>query len=178
MEQTETGLVFKKDSVNLLLATAKAEYDNEHNRSSIIDTKTNISLPIISTFFLALVQLNNYKYIFSLPTETFSSWLLPATLFFSYTLALIFGMSSVFLMTRVIFTRNYKTLKIRDLYDEDYLKNDCIFFSTHIFHLYCDCTEYNKKQNDGRVKLYKHSWILMFATLCFYLIYIITKTNT
>lgn len=177
MEQTETDLVFNKESVDLLLCTAKAEYDNEHSRSSIIDTKTNISLPIISAFFLALVQLNDYKYIFNLPSDTFSSWLLPATLFASYTLALILGMSSVFLMTRVIFTRDYKTLKIRELYDEDYLKNNCIFFSTHIFDLYCNCTEFNKKQNDGRVRLYKHSWILMFATLCLYLIYIITKTN-
>ena len=42
---------------------------------------------------------------------------------------------------------------------------------------YCNCTEFNKKQNDGRVRLYKHSWILMFATLCLYLVYIITKTN-
>ena len=178
MEQSDAGLIFNKDSVDLLLNTAKAEYDNEHSRSSIIDTKTNISLPIISAFFLALVQLNDYKYIFNLPSDTFSSWLLPATLFFSYSLALILGMSSVFLMTRVIFTHHYKTLSIRDLYDDDYLKNECIFFSTYIFHLYCDCTEFNKKQNDGRVRLYKHSWILMFATLCFYLIYIITKTNT
>lgn len=92
---------FKDESVELLLKTSKSEYENEHNRTSIIDSKTNISLPIISAFFLALIQLNDYKAIFRLPTCTFLQWLLPATLFITYTAALILGLLSVFLMTRV-----------------------------------------------------------------------------
>ena len=59
---------FKDESVELLLKTSKSEYENEHNRTSIIDSKTNISLPIISAFFLALIQLNDYKAIFRLHT--------------------------------------------------------------------------------------------------------------
>lgn len=168
---------FNEQSVGLLLDTAKAEYDNEHNRTTIIDSKTNISLPIISAFFLAFVQLNDYKTIFGLPTNTFVQWLLPATLFFSYTIALILGLISVFLMTRVILTKEYKTIKIQDLYDENYLKESSLFLSIKIINLYCESTVHNKGQNDQRVKWYKSSWILMFISLILYLIYIIIKTN-
>lgn len=168
---------FNKETVELLLETAKAEYDNEHNRTSIIDSKTNISLPIISAFFLAFIQLNDYKAIFKLPTTTFLQWLLPATLFFSYTVALVLGLISVLLMTRVILTKEYAVLKISDLYDEDYLKTPRIFFSIELIRLYCISTNENKEQNDKRVRWYRRSWILMFITLALYLVYIIVKTN-
>ena len=168
---------FNEQTVGLLLETAKAEYDNEHNRTSIIDSKTNISLPLISAFFLAFIQLNDYKTIFGLSTNTFVQWLLPATLFFSYTVALVLGLISVFLMTRVILTKEYKTIKIQDLYDEDYLKTVPLFLSIKVINLYCESTAHNKEQNDQRVKWYKSSWILMFISLILYLVYIIIKTN-
>ncbi len=182
METTEREVIndntdFNKETVELLLETAKAEYDNEHNRTSIIDSKTNISLPIISAFFLALIQLNDYKAIFKLPTTTFLQWLLPATLFFSYTVALVLGLISVLLMTRVILTKEYAVLKISDLYDEDYLKTPRIFFSIELIRLYCISNNENKEQNDIRVKWYRRSWTLMFITLALYLVYIIVKTN-
>lgn len=173
----EPDTIFNERTVDLLLSTAKSEYENEHNRTSIIDSKTNISLPIISAFFLAFVQLNDYKTIFELSTNTFAEWLLPATLFFSYTCALVLGLISVFLMTRVILTKEYKTIKIHDLYDEDYLKEISVFLSIKLINLYCESTLHNKIQNDQRVKWYRHSWILMFITLILYLIYIIVKTN-
>lgn len=176
-ETQESKKEFNKQTVEILLSTAKSEYDNEHNRTSIIDSKTNISLPIISAFFLAFVQLNDYKTIFQLPTNNFIEWLLPATLFFSYTIALILGLLSVLFMTRVILTKKYKVLKIDDLYDEDFLKEDPASFSIFIINLYYISTTHNKEQNDKRVKWYRASWILMFITLVLYLIYIITKTN-
>ena len=132
---------------------------------------------IISAFFLALIQLNDYKAIFKLPTTTFLQWLLPAILFFSYTAALVLGLISVLLMTRVILTKEYAVLKISDLYDEDYLKTPRIFFSIELIRLYCISTNENKEQNDKRVKWYRRSWTLMFITLALYLVYIIVKTN-
>ena len=173
----EASTEFNEESVSLLLETAKAEYNNEHNRTSIIDSKTNISLPIISTFVLALIQLNDYKAILQLPTNTFLQWLLPAILFFSYTIALGLGVFSVLLMTIVILTKEYAVLKISDLYDEDYLKVPRIFFSIELIRLYHSSTTQNKSQNDRRVKWYRISWILMFITLALYLIYKIIKTN-
>ena len=176
-EKQESSIPFNEHSVEILLTTAKAEYDNEHNRTSIIDSKTNISLPIMTAFFLAFIQSNDYKTIFQLSTNNFIEWLLPATLFFSYTTALILGLLSVFFMTCVILTKKYKVLKTDDLYDEDLLKADPISFSIIVTKLYCVSTTHNKEQNDKRVKWYRLSWILMFITLILYIIYIIIKTN-
>lgn len=173
----DSSTEFNIQTVNLLLDTAKAEYDKEHSRTCTIDSKTNISLPIISAFFLALVQLNDYKTIFQLSTDTFAQWLLPATLFSSYTIALILGFVAVLLMTLVILTREYAVLNIRDLYNEDFLKNTPIFFSIQLIKLYCEANEENKLQNDKRVKWYRYSWILMLITLALYLVYIVIKTN-
>lgn len=50
----DASIEFNVRSVELLLETAKSEYDNKHNRTSIIDSKTNISLSIISAFFSPL----------------------------------------------------------------------------------------------------------------------------
>ena len=74
----EPDTVFNERTVDLLLSTAKSEYENEHNRTSIIDSKTNISLPIISAFFLAFVQLNDYKTIFELSSNKLSRLKVPS----------------------------------------------------------------------------------------------------
>lgn len=55
------NIVFRKESIQLLLDATKNEYDNERNRTSVIDNKASISLPIISAYFLAVAQINNYK---------------------------------------------------------------------------------------------------------------------
>ena len=156
------------DSVTLLLSTSKAEYDNEHRRTGIIDTKVSISLPIVSAFELALVQINNFKVIFALPSSTFLLWIKPAVLFFSYVGALVLGLVSVCLMAKVIMTREYKTLKIRDLYDEDILKEECQSFQVWLINLYCESTEHNKKENDIRANMDRKGWkYVFFATISF-----------
>lgn len=38
-------------SGEVLLEIAKSEYQNEFNRSSVLDTKIGIALPIIATYF-------------------------------------------------------------------------------------------------------------------------------
>ena len=56
MNKEQKTIPFNDDSISLLLDVAKHEYDNEHNRTSVIDTKTSIALPIISAYFLALAS--------------------------------------------------------------------------------------------------------------------------
>ena len=155
---------FKKQSVQLLLSTAKDAYDNEQSRTSAIDTKASIALPIVSAFFLALVQMNDCKVIWNLK----SHWLIPASLLLLYIASLLLGASSVFFLARVIHTRDYKSLKIRDLYDENYLKNSSTAFSIQIIKLYCESSEYNKQQNDLRAKWYNWGWnLVLLSVLCF-----------
>lgn len=176
-EQSPSKAEFNESSVAILLQTAKSEYDNEHNRTTVIDSKTNISLPIISAFLLALIQANDYKTIFNLPTLNFFQWLLPATLFLFYTATLVLGFLADLLMIRVIFTRQYKTLNIRDIYNKTFLKNAPCPISLFIITRYCEASEHNKEQNNLRIKWYKKSWLLTVVALFLYLIYMIIKNN-
>ena len=162
---------FNDDSIKILLSTAKAEYDNEHNRTGIIDTKVSISLPIVSAFVLALVQQNNFKAIFALPSYTFLLLLKPSILFLTYTGALFTGLISVYSMTKVILTREYKTLCIRDLYDEDILKSTGVAYETWIIKLYCESTEHNKNENDIRTSIYRRGWKSAFVALILFVIF-------
>lgn len=164
---------FNKESVTLLLDTAKSSYDDEHNRTQIIDSKANISLPIISAFVVTTIQSMNYKAIVSLPSTSFLLWLIPFLLFTTYSVSLAASACSAFFMTRVILMRDYRSIKPRDLYDENYLKNNIIPYSFEMISLYIQACEFNKIQNDKRVKLYKLGWRLAFVSLASYILYFV-----
>lgn len=169
----ENKIDFNPDSVNLLLNTSMASYSEEHNRTQIIDSKSNISLPIVSAFVLTIVHAMNYRQIVNLPSDSFSKWLIPFLLFATYSISLFVGVFSAFFMTRVIMMRDYKVINARDLYDKDFLKNDTVPFSIAIAKLYIQASEYNKLQNDKRVCWYKIGWRLAFISLITYVLYFI-----
>ena len=164
---------FNADSVNLLLTTSMASYSEEHNRTQIIDSKSNISLPIVSAFVLTIVHAMNYRQIVNLPSDSFSKWLIPFLLFTTYSTSLLIGVFSAFFMTRVIMMRDYKVINSRDLYDKDFLKNDTVPFSITITNLYIQASEYNKLQNDKRVSWYKTGCRLAFISLISYILYFV-----
>ena len=68
---TEVKEQLDDQAVEVLLSTAKSEYENEHNRTSVIDSKTSIALPIVSAYFLALAPMNDFKSIFDVKIEKF-----------------------------------------------------------------------------------------------------------
>lgn len=168
---------FNAESVNLLLDTAKSEYENEHNRTSIIDSKTNIALPIISAYFFTVAQLNDYKSILNIKTESFSDFIIPAFLFCLYTFSLILVLISVIQMIIVIATRRYYTVKPSDLYTEDFLKNKELFLAVQLIRLYIEATKKNKETNNKRIPLYKSSWICVIISIIMYVFYIMIKNN-
>lgn len=174
-ENQETG--FKLESVELLLETAKSEYESEHNRTTIIDTKIGISLPIISAYFIALAQMNNYKAIFAFSVSSFWDIIIPSILFVSYTSSLILSLISVLLMVSVIITREYNTLKPIDLYDEDYLKNDRLFLCVELLSLYIQATVKNKSQNNKRIPLYRKSWALSIVSILLFVVFVIISNS-
>ena len=106
-------------SIELLRNAAQNEYSNEHERTRTMDTKAGIALPIISAYFLALAQMNDYKSINIMPLTDFESILLPAVIFLTYTTALILAFAAVAWMTRVVFTREYEILNLQSLYTDD-----------------------------------------------------------
>lgn len=166
---------FNEASVKVLLDSSKHEYDSEHNRITVIDSKTGVSLPIISAYFLALANMNDYKSIFNVKINTFFDALCPFIIFISYTAGLIMAGLAVMMMVKVIMTRNYSTIKPLDLYDEDYLKNKPIYISTKLITLYIGATKFNQSQNRYRVNCYRKGWLFTAISIAFYVIYIIVK---
>lgn len=51
-------------SGEVLLEIAKSEYQNEFNRSSVLDTKIGIALPIIATYFFLILQYKSVRQLF------------------------------------------------------------------------------------------------------------------
>lgn len=167
----------KTESVNLLREAAQNEYCNEHDRTRTMDSKAGIALPIIATYFLALAQMNDYCSINAFPITGFGSALVPATIFTAYTVALILALVAVVWMARVVFTREYLTLNLQNLYTDDYLKSDSMVLSIKFLELYFSAIEHNRNENNTRVKLYQRSWVLTFISVLCFVVYIIMKNN-
>ncbi len=166
---------FNDESVELLLSTAKSEYENEHNRISVIDSKTSIALPIISAYFLALAQMNDFKTIFTVHIEKFADIIIPTISLLTYSGSLILSFIAVMMMVKVVTTRDYNTIKPIDLYDEDYLKNKKTALEIKLIQLYIEATQNNKSENDSRIPLYKKGWLLTTISIVLFVIYVIIK---
>ena len=157
------------------METTKNEYENENNRTSVIDTKVSIALPIISGYFLAIAPMNNYKSIFSAKILTFSDCIIPTLLFVTYSVSLILALISVIDMVKVITTRAYNRLNPRDLYNDNFMKYDERVLSIQLIKLYINATEKNKSVNDNRIPLYKSGWLLTTISIISFVIYVIIK---
>lgn len=166
-----------RESVGLLLSTAKSEYENERNRTSVIDSKTGIALPITSAYFLALAQMNNFENIFNIHIETFSDSIIPMVLLFTYSGSLILSFIAVIMMVKVVTAREYTVLKAIDLYDEDYLKNEKTALEIKLIQLYIDATQNNKTANDLRIPLYRAGWRLTTVSLALFVVYVIINNS-
>lgn len=58
------------ESSEILLEIAKAEYQNGFSRTSVIDTKVGITLPIIATYFFLVLQYESVRSIFTKQLDT------------------------------------------------------------------------------------------------------------
>lgn len=171
------GSKINSASVELLRSAAQNEYSNEHERTRTMDSKAGIALPIIATYFLALAQMNDYRSINAIPITGFSSLLVPTTIFITYSAALILALAAVIWMARVVFTREYVTLNLQNLYIDDYIKSDSMVLSIKFLELYFSAIEHNRAENNVRVKLYQRGWVLTFFSVACFVIYIIMKNN-
>lgn len=169
----ETESKFNLEAVKLLYETTKTEYENEHSRTSIIDSKTSISLPIIATYFLALVQMNDFKQIMSVEISAFYILVQTGILFITYIISLVFAFFAVINMVRVILAKDYKVIKPIDLYENGFLQNNVLVLYFELIDLYITATTHNKSKNDERIPLYKKGWLFSVISLSIFTIYII-----
>ena len=172
---TEEKEQFDDLTVEVLLSTAKSEYENEHNRTSVIDSKTSIALPIVSAYFLALAPMNDFKSIFDVKIEKFVDVIIPAVSLLTYVGSLALAFVAVMMMVKVVTTREYNTIKTADLYDEDFLKHKKIALEIKLIQLYIEATQNNKAENDSRIPLYKKGWLLTTISIVLFVAYVIVK---
>ena len=174
---TEVKEQLDDQAVEVLLSTAKSEYENEHNRTSVIDSKTSIALPIISAYFLALAPMNDFKSILDVKIEKFVDVIIPAVTLLTYVGSLALAFVAVVMMVKVVTTREYNTIKTADLYDEDFLKHKKIALEIKLIQLYIEATQNNKAENDSRIPLYKKGWLLTTISIVLFVAYVIVKNN-
>ena len=169
----ENENIFDLAAVKLLYETTKSEYENEHSRTSIIDSKTSISLPIIATYFLALVQMNDFKQIMSVEISSFYILVQTGILFVTYLISLVFAFVAVINMVRVILTKDYDVIKPIDMYEKGFLQNNVIVLYFELIKLYVTATTHNKSKNDARIPLYKKGWLFTVISISIFTIYTI-----
>ena len=164
-------------SVELLYAIAQNEYSNEHERTNMIHSKAGIALPIISAYFLALIQMNDYKSMLAIMVKDFWSSLTAASLFLSYTISAAFALASVVYMAKVVFAKGYMRIDPENLYTVDNLTQNHQEFMEKLMKIYFKAIEFNINVNNSRMRHYKKSWIWTFCSVLCFVVYIVLKNN-
>lgn len=164
----------KFQSSEILLEIAKSEYQNEVSRTSVIDTKVGITLPIIATYFFLVIQFDSVKNVFQTEPNIQNI----ATILFSVGCPLIYiaaiicaGIALIYLFW-VIITQPYKKIDPRCFNDKEkmsYSKND---FSAVMVTYYIRALDHNYSVNNTRVTLYKRGWIFAMISLGLFVCYI------
>lgn len=166
---------FNHNAVTLLMNTSREEYNNELSRTTTIDNKTNISLPIISAYFFMLAQSTEYRTLFDVSIDSFDDLILPTVFLLLYISSLVLSFFACIEMIKVIFFKKYITINVEDLYNDDFLKRDSAVLSTELIGLYAQAISHNKTQNDSRIRLYKNGWILAVLSISLFVMYILLK---
>ena len=161
-------------SGEVLFDIAKSEYQNELNRTSVIDTKIGVTLPIVATYFFILIQFESIRELFLCEPNcknvltTIKSIFTPL-LFIS---AIIVGTISLVLLLCVITTHSYTTIDPSCFNSNEKMSLPPNVFSGVMVTYYIRATTYNRQTNDKRVKLYRRGWIAAMISLGLFVVYI------
>lgn len=163
------------NAVSLLLNVTRDEYNSEHIRTTTIDNKTNISLPIIAAYFLTLAQFTDYKTLFNISIISYLDLIKPTIYLLIYIMSLALAFLSCIKMIQVIFTKPYAVINPADLYNSKYMYNDSSVLSIELIRLYIKATAENKNQNNARIREYKKGWIYAVISISLFVLYNFTK---
>lgn len=164
-------------SSEILLDIAKSEYQNEFSRTSVIDTKVGITLPVIATYFFLVLQFENVKDIFMAIPNTQNI----ATVLFSIFTPVLYlaiivcaGVALVYLFLAII-TQSYKTVDPRCHNNKKEMSQPKETFSAVMITYYIRACDHNHVTNNKRVKLYKHGWCFAMVSLGLFVCYVFVK---
>ncbi len=108
------------ESSEILLEIAKAEYQNGFSRTSVIDTKVGITLPIIATYFFLVLQYESVRSIFTKQLDTRNA----VALLYSvcnpliYVAAIVCAGAALIFLFRAIITQTYKKVDLKCFNDK------------------------------------------------------------
>lgn len=161
-------------SAEILLEITKAEYQNELGRTSVLDTKVGITLPIIATYFFLVLQFDSIKDIFSASPDTENI----ATLFFSvcgpliYLATIICATIALIDLFRAITTQSYRTIEPRSFNDKEKMSYPKNVFSAIMVTFYIKALDHNRSINDARASMYKNGWSVALVSLFLFVCYV------
>lgn len=161
-------------SSGILLDIVKTEYQNEFSRTSVIDTKVGITLPIIATYFFLLLQFDSIKEIFREEpnVQNVTTILVSVCSPLIYIAAILCAGISLIYLFRSIITQSYRTIDASCFNDKEKMSQPQDVFSAVMITYYIRALEHNHHTNDIRVILYKRGWILAMISLGLFVCYI------
>ena len=162
-------------SSELLLEITKSEYQNELERSSRLDTKTEIALAIFATYFFLILQHTSVKQLFMSRPDITNLWsllvsVLPPVMFL---LALILAAFSLVYFVRVIAPYSYQKIDPNCFNDKEKMSYTPREFAAVMVTFYIRALEANRMINDKRVAKYSRGWSCFITSLCLFVLYMI-----
>lgn len=171
MENGEYSL----ESGEVLLDIAKLEYQNEFSRTSMIDSKVGIALPIVATYFFLVVQHASIQTLFSSCPNNSSilAFICSVLSPISYVVAVILAGLALFSLFKTITTHSYHTIDVRCFNDPTKISYKKHQFASVMVTYFIRAMEHNRVQNNLRVDLYKRGWKSAILSLATFVLYII-----
>lgn len=163
----------KFPSAKVLMDIAIKEYQSEHNRTSVIDTKINIALPIIATYvFLVLDRIS----ITDSGNQIINNGIMDTELQIGLLLLIVsFAIVSMVCMFMTIKTNEYTILKVEDFYKPEYMALEEEIFCSAIIKYIIIASKQNKAVNDSRIKQYKMGLVMVGISFLFYICYMVIQ---
>lgn len=147
------------------------QYQDERERTSKIDTKSNILISLCGIILVAMLQVVDLRKIFEVSCSNFIDVILPGVLLIMILAALVTGVISTILILRVICIHRYNVLDPAYFLSETALKEEESVFVIGIAIKLIEAISYNKSVNDKRAATYSKALVCLVVSLIFFAVY-------
>ena len=166
----------KLTAAPVLLEIARAEYQNERTRTSTIDAKTGITLPIIATYFFLVLQYTDIKKEFLSPIDMQN---IAAVLYsvlppLCYLASLAFSAISLLYLFRTITMQEYEAINPEHFRQTEMLE-ETKERSAAIIRPFIESTNKNHEVNSRRCRFYVLGWRYALISLAIFIVYVFLK---
>ena len=175
MEESENVKYKDFPSGEIYMDIAKSEYENELKRTQTIDTKTNISLVVVTAFFFAIASYVHYKEYFEISITSVSEAVWPLCQLSAIVAAFVLVTLSIVWFMRVITVRSYKVLEAKYYSDVEAISTERGLYAAGVAKHYINATIINSETNQKRVKVYQHGVIFAIISIILFALCIILK---